>query len=232
MITLAFDIYGTLINPAGITERLHTVAGDKASTFARLWREKQLEYTFRRGLMNSYCDFTVCVQQALQFTAANLQIALSKKENDRLMALYLELPAFIDAERCLQKLNRSEFRVYALSNGTLQDVLQLLAYNQLQKYFLEVISVEEIRTFKPDPAVYRFFLEKSRSEASDSWLVSSNPFDVIGAVSAGMKAIWIQRDSNAVFDPWEIRPTITLQGLDALPETILQNHSKESGFIP
>ncbi|HKK16039.1 MAG TPA: haloacid dehalogenase type II [Gammaproteobacteria bacterium] len=225
MITLAFDIYGTLINPAGITERLHTVAGDKASAFARLWREKQLEYTFRRGLMNSYRDFTVCVQQALQFTAANLQITLSKKEKDRLMVLYLELPAFIDAERCLQKLNCSEFRVYALSNGTLQDVLQLLAYNQLQKYFLEVISVEEIRTFKPDPAVYHYFLEKSRSEASDSWLVSSNPFDVIGAISAGMQAAWIQRHSNTVFDPWEIRPTITLQGLDALPETILQYHS-------
>jgi 2-haloacid dehalogenase len=47
-------------------------------------------------------------------------------------------------------------------------------------------------------------------------LVSSNAFDVIGAVSAGMKAAWLQRSSSTVFDPWGIDPTRVIHGLDEL----------------
>jgi 2-haloacid dehalogenase len=53
-------------------------------------------------------------------------------------------------------------------------------------------------------------------------LISSNPFDVIGAVSAGMRAAWLQRTPDAVFDPWEIEPSITVDNLYDLGERILQ----------
>lgn len=172
--------------------------------------------------MDRYRDFSVCVRQALQFTAASLQVALNDDETERLMSLYLQLPAFADAEICLQNLDRSEFRVYAFSNGTSHDVRQLLAYNNLLEYFHEVISVDAIGTFKPHPAVYRYFLEICDAPADKSWLISSNPFDVIGAVSASMKSAWIQRDDTAVYDPWEFSPTITLQSLEPLQEAILQ----------
>lgn len=223
MIVLAFDIYGTLINPAGITQHLQSVSADKATAFAGLWRQKQLEYTFRRGLMDTYRDFSVCIRQALQFTAASLHIELGEEEMDQLMALYLQLPAFADTESCLKNLDRSQFLVYAFSNGTLPDVQRLLEYNNLLGYFREVISVDAIGTFKPSPAVYRYFLEKCDAPASSGWLISSNPFDVIGAVSAGMKSAWIQRDDTAVFDPWEFEPTVTLKGLEPLQETILKS---------
>ena len=49
-----------------------------------------------------------------------------------------------------------------------------------------------------------------------AWLISSNPFDVIGAVSAGMHAAWVKRTEAAVFDPWGIEPTITVANLGEL----------------
>jgi 2-haloacid dehalogenase len=61
-ITLAFDVYGTLIDTAGVTQALEKYVGDKASAFSSLWREKQLEYSFRRGLMQNYQSFAVCTQ--------------------------------------------------------------------------------------------------------------------------------------------------------------------------
>jgi 2-haloacid dehalogenase len=53
-----------------------------------------------------------------------------------------------------------------------------------------------------------------------AWLVSSNPFDVIGAVSGGMCAAWVKRSDEALFDPWEIEPTAIVHTLAGLPEAV------------
>ena len=77
-----------------------------------------------------------------------------------------------------------------------------------------------MRSFKPDPAVYEHFLEQARAEPGDAWLVSGNPFDVIGAVSAGMRAAWVRRSPRGVFDPWGVEPTVTIGGLRDLGAAI------------
>ena len=56
-LTLAFDVYGTLIDTGGIVTALQKLIGDQAKPFSDLWRSKQLEYSFRRGLMQNYRDF-------------------------------------------------------------------------------------------------------------------------------------------------------------------------------
>lgn len=38
--TLAFDVYGTLIDTHGIINALEEHVGDKASEFSRTWRDK------------------------------------------------------------------------------------------------------------------------------------------------------------------------------------------------
>ena len=40
--TLAFDVYGTLVDPMGMSLLLAEDAGDRAEAVAALWREKQL----------------------------------------------------------------------------------------------------------------------------------------------------------------------------------------------
>ena len=81
--------------------------------------------------------------------------------------------------------------------------------------------MDDLRSFKPNPAVYSYFLKKSRASGDNAWLVSSNPFDVIGAVSAGMRAAWVRCSPEAIFDPWGIEPTLTVSGLTELDESIL-----------
>ena len=44
-------------------------------------------------------------------------------------------------------------------------------------------------------------------------MISGNPFDVIGALSAGMRAAWVRRQPATIFDPWEFEPTLTLGSL-------------------
>ena len=84
--TLAFDVYGTLIDTHGVVAALREIVGERADAFSRTWRDKQLEYAFRRGLMQKYADFAVCTRQALDYTSASFKTELSDAQRRELLA--------------------------------------------------------------------------------------------------------------------------------------------------
>ncbi len=219
-ITLGFDVYGTLIDTAGITEALRKHTGENAATFSSLWRDKQLEYSFRRGLMQNYQHFAVCTRNALDYVCTVLGYDISSQDRDELMAHYRILPAFPDALETLVELQKSDLRLFAFSNGRRADVCNLLEQSGISSYFSDVISTDEIMSFKPNPAVYAHFLRRTAATGKEAWLISGNPFDVIGAISSGMRGAWVKRTKTACFDPWEIEPTITISHLGELKDGI------------
>lgn len=218
--TLAFDVYGTLINTHGVLSALEELVSDHAKAFSNTWRDKQLEYSFRKGLMQNYETFTVCTSQALDYTCSYYRTNLSDDQKMELMSLYRVLPAFDDVKEGLTRLKGAGFMLYAFSNGA-TDALEVLLKNAgIRDLFLGVISVDDIKSFKPNPAVYSHFLRKSKATGGSAWLISSNPFDVIGAISAGMKSAWVRRSPESVFDPWGVEPTITVTSLRELKEEL------------
>jgi 2-haloacid dehalogenase len=219
-ITIAFDVYGTLIDTHGITSALERYAGNRAPEFSRMWREKQLEYSFRRGLMQNYASFDICTSNALDFTSTSLKIPIDQSDKDALMGQYKVLPAFADVKNGLAKAKDSGFRLFAFSNGRADAVEVLLNHAGIREYFIDVVSVDEMKSYKPNPGVYSHFLRRSGATCSDAWLVSGNPFDVIGAISAGMRAAWVKRSPDSFFDPWGIEPTLTVNNLANLAEQI------------
>ena len=48
-----FDAYGTLFDVHGPAQRLATRIGPQADALSRLWRQKQVEYTWLRSLMRA-----------------------------------------------------------------------------------------------------------------------------------------------------------------------------------
>lgn len=215
-ITLAFDVYGTLIDTHGIVQALEEMVDAEAVAFSNAWRNKQLEYSFRRGLMQNYDTFAVCTRQALDFTCDSLRVRLTSTQKEELLGIYRVLPAFDDVMESLKALKAVGFRLFAFSNGSAEAIETLLVSAGVRDLFLGVVSVDDVKSFKPNPGVYAHFLRQSGSSGEAAWLISSNPFDVIGAVSAGMKAAWVRRTPDAVFDPWGIEPTVTVGSLAEL----------------
>ncbi len=212
---IAFDVYGTLIDVTGVADLLSGLfGGGRGPALARRWREKQLEYTFRRALMGRYADFGTCTRQALRWTCAEAGLACEPAAEDRLMAEYARLPPYPDARVALGAL-RDSHRLFAFSNGTAGQVREVLANAGIAGRFHGVVSVDEVSSFKPDPRVYRHFLDRAGVPASEALLVSANTFDIAGAVSAGMRAAWVNR-AGAAFDPWEFAPTVELSSLTDL----------------
>ncbi|WP_420194780.1 haloacid dehalogenase type II [Marinobacter sp. GH_1] len=217
--TLAFDVYGTLVDPMGMSRLLEQDAGEQAAAVAGLWREKQLEFSFRKGLMRVYEDFGVCTRQALRYAMAVHQLGLSKAREDQLMAAYLSLPAFDDALPALQAL-KGQYPLFAFSNGSYPALEKVLGHNNLLDQFDGLVSVDDIKSFKPDPAVYTYARRATGAWGSPLCLVSSNAWDVIGARAAGLSAIWVKRDENRVFEDWDIEPSAVIQSLSQLPESL------------
>lgn len=220
--TLAFDVYGTLIDTHGVVTALQTLAGDKAKDFSTTWRDKQLEYSFRRGLMQNYQSFAVCTSHALDYTCACYKVQLTAEQKSELLGIYRVLPAFDDVKESLAGLKAENYRLYAFSNGSAEAVEMLLKTAGIRDFFHGVVSCEDLRSFKPNPGVYSHFLRQSEATGNSAWLISSNPFDVIGAISAGMKAAWVKRSTGAIFDPWGIDPTLTVSSLSDLAGQIVE----------
>ena len=157
--------------------------------------------------METYRDFHVCTRQALDFCCNVPRADLPAAARTALMDCYLALPAFDDVRAGLEQLSKARVKMYAFSNGHPDDIEQLLDNAGIDAHLDGVVSVHEVRTFKPAPAVCRHFLARAGAVPGDTWLISGNPFDICGARAAGMHALWLRRNAGAVFDPWEFTPT-------------------------
>lgn len=216
-IALALDIYGTLIDPLAIRTALLAHVGDEAGEFAETWRTKQLEYSFRRGLMGAYRDFTYVTRAALDFACKTHSVRIADDDKALLMNQYRALDAFPDAAPALTTLQQKGAALHAFSNGVADDIFALLEHAGLADRIASIISADEIQSFKPDPRFYTHFLKRAGTKAATTWLVSSNPFDVIGAAACGWHTVWVKRTQNVVFDPWEHVPTVIISDLTELP---------------
>src|SRR5215467_8184294 len=116
-LVLGFDVYGTLVDPIGMERQLGTLFGDCGSAISALWRQKQLEYSFRRGLMRCYEDFDACTDRALTFAAKTFMVELSDAARRQLLTDYLNLPPFSDVLLALETLKALGFTLLAFSNG-------------------------------------------------------------------------------------------------------------------
>jgi 2-haloacid dehalogenase len=217
---LAFDLYGTLVDPMAVWSELGRVLGDSGGReAARLWRLKQLEYSFRLTAMGHYEDFRWVTSRALDFALASLGARLPDGQARRLIELYDCLEPFPDALPALRSLAGMGHELAVLSNGTPAMIANCLGNSGLAGFFGQRISVDEVRAFKPSPVVYQHAARRLSRPAGQVRLVTSNAFDCVGASAAGMRTAWVNR-SAAPFDTIGAQPDITVPALDRLPATL------------
>jgi 2-haloacid dehalogenase len=217
---LAFDLYGTLVDPIAIATGLGEILGEAdGREAAAIWRMKQLEYSFRLTVMGRYEDFEWVTSRALSFVLASFGVRLSAGDAGRLMELYDHLEPFPDALPAVRALASLGYELAVLSNGTAAMIANCLENGGLGEFFRQRISVDEVHVFKPSPVVYRHAAGRLAVPASQLWLVSSNGFDCVGASAAGMRTAWVNR-SGAPFDPLGQPPDVTVADLARLPAAL------------
>ena len=71
-----------------------------------------------------------------------------------------------------------------------------IGFNRLEPYLHQVFSVDSIKIFKPDPRVYQLAVDGLKVPKQEIAFISGNTWDVAGAKSFGLKAIWLNRGSG------------------------------------
>jgi 2-haloacid dehalogenase len=76
-----FDAYGTLFDFNSAVSHCRDVLGGQTDALSRIWREKQLQYTWLRSLMGRHKDFWQVTGDALDFAMKSLvQLCISNRQ--------------------------------------------------------------------------------------------------------------------------------------------------------
>ena len=187
-----FDAYGTLFDYASAAARCRDVLGDRIGPLTTLWRDKQLQYTWLRGLQGRHADFWQVTGDALDFALETLAIA-DPALRERLMNLYLTLETFPEVRDCLARLKAAGLKTAILSNGSPRMLDAAVTSAGLEGLLDEVLSVEEAGVFKPHPSVYALATKRLGCEAGAISFQSSNAWDAYAASAFGMRVVWCNR---------------------------------------
>jgi 2-haloacid dehalogenase len=187
-----FDAYGTLFNVHAAIGRHRDACGPDADRISDLWRMKQLEYTWTLTLAGQYEDFWVLTERALDYALARFPSA-DKAVKPRLMDAYFSLDAFPDARPALQALKDSGHKTAILSNGSPKMLNAAVAAAKMESLLDEILSVDAIRIYKPRREVYALVTQAFSVAPGDVTFVSSNRWDIMGAVAFGFRGIWLNR---------------------------------------
>jgi 2-haloacid dehalogenase len=217
-----FDAYGTLLDVRSATARLSHELDGKAEQIGALWRQRQLEYTWLRSLMQRHRDFWAVTRDALDHAFGALGLRDDDDLKSRLMDAYLSLDAYPDVAPALAELRGKGLRTAILSNGTPAMLKAGVDSAGIGDRLDAVLSIEDVGIYKPHPSVYQLACDRLGLERDRICFVSSNGWDVAGAATFGFQTVWLNRfDQERDRLPGE--PRLVLRGLDALPALVTRD---------
>ena len=195
-----FDAYGTLFDVHSIGMLAETLVPTQGGALSRIWRTKQLEYTWLSSLMISPSrpreDFAAITAQALEYAVAQLMAPLDAAGRQQLLDAYRRLDPFPDAHDALAAL--APRPRWILSNGTLAMLEPLVRDSPLAAHIDGILSVDDADIYKPSPRVYQLAVDRLRLAPADIAFVSSNGWDAAGAAAFGFRSVWINRQGEPV----------------------------------
>jgi 2-haloacid dehalogenase len=221
-----FDAYGTLFDHASAALRCRNTLGEKLEPLTRLWREKQLQYTWLRTIEMRHVDFWQVTGDALDFAMETLELTSAALRNE-LMNLYLALDAFPEVPETLRHLKAKGLKTAILSNGTPEMLQRAVSNARIDDLFDAVLSIEEVGVYKPHPSVYQMAADRLSMDCGEISFQSSNAWDAYAASAFGMCAVWCNRYGQ---HPERLpgRPDHEVRTLAELPALIAQSSEAKS----
>ncbi len=214
---IIFDAYGTLFDVNSAAEKCKHKIGDKWEGFANYWRTTQLEYTWLRSMMNRHKDFWQVTEDSLDKSMQAFKIDISMR--NELLDLYKVLLTFPEVKEVLNKLKEKNYKLAILSNGTPFLLNELVKSNNLDNIFNNIFSIEEVKTYKPDPKVYNIPIKKYQIQENEVAYLSANTWDVSAGGNYGFNPVWVNRN-NSIFDNLDYVPKFQIKSLTELLDII------------
>lgn len=213
---LVFDLFGTLLDVRSVEIASATEAPDPTALVG-MCRQKQLEYTWLRALMGRYEDFWAVTAAALDYAIARLELSVDEDARARLLDAWLAVRPYPEASAVLAQL--APLPLTVLSNGTPRMLDENLRAAGLRDHFAHVLSVDEVRTYKPAPAVYALVERRVGVPKEKMLFVSSNAWDAAGARAFGLPVAWVNRGG------------VPEENLGVTPDLVIRNLMELADYV-
>ncbi|MEP6608789.1 MAG: haloacid dehalogenase type II [Burkholderiaceae bacterium] len=217
-----FDVFGTLLDVYSVTRRAEELFAGSGERLARLWREKQVQYSQLRTMSGRYASFSKVTRDSLEYSLEALGLSASPEDVSRLLDEYKRLAPFPDVAPALARLHEAGVRLGVLSNGDSEMLETVLVTSGLHRYIDLVLSADQVRAFKTAPTVYALGARALKLQPHQIVFVSSNCWDVCGAAWYGYTAFWVNR-LKAPLEHLGVKPGGTGTSLADAAEFILQS---------
>ena len=218
---LVFDSYGTLFDLNQANEECEKQYPGNGAKIAQSWRQKQLQYSWLRALMDRYLDFKNITRDALVFVLKENQLVYDENIIDNLTRSYLTMRPYPDVADGLRSLKQLVGRLAILTNGTEDSMKQVIDHAGFSSMFDLILSVDKVKTYKPNPKVYELAPKELKIKEKERILfVSGNSWDVAGAKSFGLLTVWINRSSQREFDNLGVLPDFKVGSMNEVRDLL------------
>ena len=190
-----FDAYGTLLDVHSAAARNAELLGRDSAEISKLWRTKQLEYSWVHTLMRRHADFWELTGAALEYALAFYNVH-DEGVKRALSESYLSLDAYPEVPSVLKKLRAAGLKTAVLSNGSPFMLERAINSAGIGDLLDACLSIEEVRIYKPDPSAYRLATASLSVRPSEVAFFSSNPWDAAGAQAFGFRPFWVNRSGQ------------------------------------
>jgi 2-haloacid dehalogenase len=188
---LVFDVNETLLDLAALRDPFARAFGDAAPLGE--WFARLLHGSLVATLTDAYEDFASIGRSALDAVAFRRGRKLPAAERDAILETMLELPAHPEVPDALSRLRSAGFPLATLTNSSPEMARAQLEHTGILDRFDRVLSVEEVRRYKPAPEPYHMAAERLGVPPSEMRMVAAHDWDVWGAMRAGCAAAYVAR---------------------------------------
>jgi 2-haloacid dehalogenase len=189
---VVFDAF-PIFDPRPAAALAEIVFPGHGQTLSNVWRTRQFDYQWLRALSGQYVDFWQATEDSLVFAAKSMHLELSTEVRDKLMSAYSHLTVWPDAPAALATLHRAGIRLAFLSNMTRRMLADGIKQSNLDGLFEDVLSTDQIRSYKPDPKAYQMAIDSLKLKREEILFVPFAGWDMAGAKWFGYPTFWVNR---------------------------------------
>jgi len=210
---VTFDCYGTLVDwEQGMARALERVAPGQAHALLPAYYALEFEVEAERP----FRSYREVLAETLLRAADRVGVRLARGGEHVLAQTLPEWPIFADVVPALRAVQQAGWQRGILSNVDRDLIAGTLEH--LPVSFDDVITAEDVQSYKPAPEHFRRFQERRGADLT-AWVhvAQSMQHDVLPTRQLGIRCVWINRRGEA----WDPRPAAAvLPNLDALSETL------------
>jgi 2-haloacid dehalogenase len=219
---IVFDVNETLLDLETLRPIFERIFSDPGAM--RLWFANLITYSEALTLAGIYIPFTDIGGAVLRMLATTQGISVDDADAAELTDRFASMPPHSEVPRALRRLRDNDFRLFTLTDNTLEISGRQLESAGIIELFERRFSVDDtVRRHKPAAQAYQSVADELDVDPGDICLIASHVWDTLGALAAGWQAGLILRAGNAPLDVGP-QPNYIGDDLDALADQLITRY--------